>query len=89
MAIDVLGGGAGIRSSSGQGQPASAAGRWFPPFSRMIFMFWNNLLMMIFYYILVNDEMTMKCLIEFLMIVEMTMKYRLGFCWILKQWWKC
>ena len=49
VAIDVLGGVAGIGPSLGQGQPASGAGRWFPPFSRMMFMFWNNLLMMIFY----------------------------------------
>jgi hypothetical protein len=49
VAIDVLGGVGGIGPSLGQGQPASGAGRWFPPFSRMMFMFWNNLLMMIFY----------------------------------------
>jgi len=36
---------------------------------------------------LLNDETTMKCLIEVLMIVEMTMKCRLGSCWMLKQWW--
>jgi hypothetical protein len=32
VTIDVLGGVAGIRSSSRQGQPASGAGRWLPPF---------------------------------------------------------
>jgi hypothetical protein len=49
MAIDVLGGVVGIGPSSRQGQPASGVGRWFPPFSRLMFMFWNDLLMMIFY----------------------------------------
>ena len=49
VAIDVLGGVGGIGPSLRQGQPASGAGRWFLPFSRMMFMFWNNLLMMIFY----------------------------------------
>jgi len=39
VAIDVLGGVGGIGPSLGQGQPASGAGRWFPPFSRMMFMF--------------------------------------------------
>jgi len=49
MVIDVLGGVVGIGPSSRQGQPVSGVGRWFPPFSRMMFMFWNDLLMMIFY----------------------------------------
>jgi hypothetical protein len=49
VAIDVLGGVVGIGPSPGQGQPTSGAGRWFPPFSRMMFMFWNDLLIMIFY----------------------------------------
>jgi hypothetical protein len=49
VAIDVLGGVAGIGPSPGQTQPTSGAGRWFPPFSHMMFMFWNDLLMMIFY----------------------------------------
>jgi hypothetical protein len=49
VAMNVLGGVAGIRQSPGQLQPASGAGRWFPPFSRMMFIFWNDLLMMIFY----------------------------------------
>jgi hypothetical protein len=30
VAIDVLGGAAGIRPSSGQGQPVGGTGRWFP-----------------------------------------------------------
>jgi hypothetical protein len=47
--IDVLGSVAGIGPSSGQEQTASWTGRWFPPFSLMMFMFWNDLLMMIFY----------------------------------------
>jgi len=42
VAIDVLGGVAGIGSSSGQGQPADGAGKWFPPFSRMMCMFLND-----------------------------------------------
>jgi hypothetical protein len=50
--IDVLGGAAGIRPSSGQGQTTGGIGRWFPPFSRMMFMIWNDLLMMIYYWIL-------------------------------------
>jgi len=49
VAIDILGGVARIGPSSGQGQPAGGTCRWFPPFSRMKFMFWNDLLMMIFY----------------------------------------
>jgi hypothetical protein len=32
VAMDVLGGVAGIRPSPRQGQPTSGAGRWFPPF---------------------------------------------------------
>jgi hypothetical protein len=59
VATDVLGGVAGIRPSPGQGQPISGAGRWFPPFSCMMFMFWNDLLMVIFYEIFVewwNDD---------------------------------
>jgi len=32
VTIDVLGGAVGIGSSSGQGQPASGAGRWLSPF---------------------------------------------------------
>jgi len=39
VAIDVLGGVAGIRPSSKQGQSTGGAGRWFPPFSCMMFMF--------------------------------------------------
>jgi len=39
VAIDVLGGVAGIKPSSGQGQSAGEVGRWFPPFSCMMFMF--------------------------------------------------
>jgi len=49
VAIDVLGGVVGIRPSPWQGQPASGASRWFPPFFGMMFIFWNDLLMMIFY----------------------------------------
>jgi len=39
VALDVLGGAAGIGPLSGQGQPAGGTGRWFPPFSRMMSMF--------------------------------------------------
>jgi hypothetical protein len=49
VSIDVLGSVVGIGPSPGQGQPASGVGRWFPPFSHMMFMFRNDLLMMIFY----------------------------------------
>jgi hypothetical protein len=45
----VLGGAAGIGPLSGQGHPAGGTVRWFPPFSRMMFMFWNDLLIMIYY----------------------------------------
>jgi len=37
--IDVLGGVVGIGPSPGQGQLIRGAGKWFPPFSRMLFMF--------------------------------------------------
>jgi hypothetical protein len=47
--IDVLGGAAGIRPLSGQGKTAGGTGRWFLPFSCMVFMFWNDLLLMIYY----------------------------------------
>jgi len=49
VTIDILSGTVEIGPSSGQGQPAGGAGRWFPPFFRMMFMFSNDLLMMIFY----------------------------------------
>jgi hypothetical protein len=49
VTIDVLGGVAGIEPSPRQGQPASGVGRWFPPFSHIMFMFGNDLLMVIFY----------------------------------------
>jgi len=49
VAIYVLGGVAGIGPLSGQGQSTGGVGRWFPPFSRMMFMFWNDLLIVIFY----------------------------------------
>jgi len=92
VTIDVLGVAVGTGPSSGQRQPAGGASRWFPPFSRMIFMFWNDLLMMIFYYILVewwNDDEVFDWIlddcrndyempIEFLMNVE-TMKKLLMF----------
>jgi len=39
VANDVLGGAFGIEPSSGQGHLAGGTGRWFPPFSRMMFMF--------------------------------------------------
>jgi len=45
MAINVLGGATGIGPSSGQGHPTGGTGRWFPPFSCMVLMFWNDLLM--------------------------------------------
>jgi hypothetical protein len=47
--IDVLGGVAGIGPLSGQRKIAGGIGRWFLPFSCMMFMFWNDLLMMIYY----------------------------------------
>ena len=87
--IDVLGGAAEIGPSSGRGQTTGGTSRWFPPFSRMMFVFRNDLLMVIFYKSLLNEETMMKCLIEFLMIVEMTMKCRTSSYWMLKQWWKC
>jgi len=49
VTINVLDGAVGTRPSSRQGQPAGGAGRWFPPFSRMMFIFSNDLLIMIFY----------------------------------------
>jgi hypothetical protein len=49
VTIDMLGGATMIGPSIEQGHPIGGTGRWCPPFSRMIFMFWNNLLMMIFY----------------------------------------
>jgi hypothetical protein len=45
VAIDILGGATRIEPLLGQGQPASGTGRWFPPFSRMMFMFWNDILL--------------------------------------------
>jgi hypothetical protein len=45
MVINGLGGASGIRPSSGQGHPAGGTGRWYPPFSRMMLMLWNDLLM--------------------------------------------
>ena len=53
VAIDVLGGVAGIGPSSGQGQSTGGAGRWFPLFSCMMFMFWNDLL--------INDLLLNPC----------------------------
>jgi hypothetical protein len=47
--IDVLSGVAGIEPSSRQGQTAGGTARWFPPFSHMMFMILNDLLMMIYY----------------------------------------
>jgi hypothetical protein len=45
VAIYVLGGTTRTRPSSGQGHPTSGTSRWFPPFSCMMLMFWNELLM--------------------------------------------
>jgi hypothetical protein len=87
-AIDVLGGAVGIGPSSGQGQLAGGAGRWFPPFSRMMLMLWNDLLMddiLLNPWQRWNDDETFdwildeccndyEMLIEFLINVEMTMK---------------
>jgi hypothetical protein len=39
VAIDVLSGVAEIGPSSRQGQSAGGAGKWFPYFSHMMFMF--------------------------------------------------
>jgi hypothetical protein len=49
----------------------------------MIYLWW--------YFIksLLNDETTMKCVIEFVMIVELTKKCQLSSGWMLKQWRKC
>jgi hypothetical protein len=79
--IDVLGDATRIGPSPRQGQTVGATGRCFPPSSRMMFMFWNDLFMMIYYWILDewwnNNEMSdwilddcrndYKMLIEFLM----------------------
>jgi len=89
VVIDVLGGVVRIRPSPGQGQPTSGAGRWFPPFSRMILCFEIIYLWCYFIISLLNDETTMKCVIEFLMIVELTRKCRSSSGWMLKQWQKC
>jgi hypothetical protein len=43
MTIDVVGGTTGIRSVTEQGHPTGWAGRWFPPFSCIMLMFWNEL----------------------------------------------
>jgi hypothetical protein len=53
VVIHVLGGAVRIRPSSRQGQPADGVGKWFPPFSRMMLMLWNDLLMDL---CLTNDE---------------------------------
>jgi hypothetical protein len=45
----MLGGATMIGPLIEQGHPTGGMGRWFPPFSCMMFMFRNNLLMMIFY----------------------------------------
>jgi len=39
VALDVLGGAAGIGPLSRQEQPAGGTGKWFPPFSCMMSMF--------------------------------------------------
>jgi hypothetical protein len=49
VTIDMLGGATMIGPSIEQGHLIGGISRWFPSFSRMMFMFWNNLLMMIFY----------------------------------------
>jgi len=49
VTIDVLSGATMIEPSIEQGHPTGGTGKWFPSFSHMMFMFWNNLLMMIFY----------------------------------------
>jgi hypothetical protein len=86
--IDVLGGTVGIGPSSGQGQTTGGTGRWFLPFSHMMFMIWNDLLMMIYYWILDkwwNDDEVFnwilddcqndyEMLIKFLMNVETMLK---------------
>jgi hypothetical protein len=43
VALDVLGGAAGIGPLSRQEQPAGGTGKWFPPFSCMMSMFWKDL----------------------------------------------
>jgi len=47
--IDVIGGVAWIGPSSGQGQIAGGTCKWFSSFSHMMFMFCNDLRMMIYY----------------------------------------
>jgi len=43
VAIDVLGGVIGIRPLLGQGHLIDGTGRWLPPFSYIMLMFWNYL----------------------------------------------
>jgi EamA domain-containing membrane protein RarD len=50
---------------------------------KMIYLWWS------FIKSLLNDETTMKCLIEFLMIVETTMQCRSSSWGMLKQWQRC
>ena len=52
MIINVLGGATGIGPATGQGYPTGGAGWWFPPFSCIMLMFWNDLVM---------DDMLLSC----------------------------
>jgi len=45
VVVDVSGVIIGIGPSSRQGQPAGGTGKWFPPFSCMMLLLWNDLLM--------------------------------------------
>ena len=76
MAIDVLGGSTKIGPLSRQGHPTSGTCRWFPLFSSMMLMFWNDLLMDD---ILLNPWWTMK----------RWWNVWSSSWWILKWWWEC
>jgi hypothetical protein len=71
---DVLDDANGIEHSTGQRHPTGGTGRWFPPFSCITLMFWNNLFEDDIYYCVVMN-------------VKPTIKYWLS-CWqILNRLW--
>ena len=85
VTIDVLGGETMIGPSIEQ-RPNE---EWVSGFH--LFLVWClcfEIIYLWWYFIksLLNDEMMMKCLIEFLMIVKNTMKFWSCSCWMLKQW---
>jgi hypothetical protein len=61
VTIDVLSGATGTGSATREGLSMGGAGRWFPPFSCIMLMFWNELLRMIYYCVVMNVKSTMKC----------------------------